>query len=92
MKRWIEDDFVKAEAAREVLNALRPPEWFVSSVKSRSAEALRDEAPFVSLRTAERLIERAQAMSISGAYQSLRGYAQSFIASLEDDAWGGRYR
>jgi hypothetical protein len=91
MKRKIEDDLVKETAAKEILGAIQPLDWFVQAAKTGNASAMRDEAPFISLSTAERLIERANEINISSAYQSLRSYAQKYLQAQEDAKWGGRW-
>jgi hypothetical protein len=91
MSRKIENDLIKKAAAQEVLSSVKPLGWFIEATKTRNASSLRDEAPFVSLSTAERLVNEAQTLSPSHSWNALRAYASKFLASLEDATWGGRY-
>jgi hypothetical protein len=89
--RPVEDDIMRAQDAEYVLDNVKPPRWFNEACKVGDAERLRDNASFVSLATAQQLVERARILSVEGAYQALRSYAQSFLASFEDAKWGGRH-
>ena len=89
-QRPTEDIVFGKQDAQSIIDSVQPPKWFTSACTERDASAIQDNAGFLDLESAKRLVEHANTLTVRGAWNALRSRAQNFLASFEDAAWGGR--